>query len=60
MLSITAGLIVMLPLNTYNAICIYKYGRFILHMSVACFMVKTAFSYDKMEPGAKHLKEHIP
>jgi hypothetical protein len=49
----------MSPLNTHNAICIYKYGRFVLHMSVADFIVKTAFSYDKMEPGPEHVKELI-
>jgi len=29
-------------------------------MLVAGFMVKTAFSYDKMEPGPKQVKEIIP
>jgi hypothetical protein len=29
-------------------------------MSVAGFMVKTAFSYDKMEPGPRQVKELIP
>ena len=50
----------MSPLNTYNAICIYKYGRPVLHMLVAGFIVKTAFSYDKVEPGPKQVKEIIP
>jgi hypothetical protein len=54
------GLIIMSPLNTYNAVCIYKYGRFVLHMSAACFMVKTAFSYDKMESGPKHINPLMP